>query len=158
MSSSKDDYKKYYEKKLRDGQEYQDYVAVQLYKRGIVIQNILSRKLQLRKENLMGLEIKFDEKFGKTRRLYIEIAEKSHPDNPEYVPSGVFREDNNWLFGIGNYEEFFVFGKKQLRRLYNENPPWLYRPQPKSTSKAFCIPEKQAKEYAELHVVFAKKN
>lgn len=152
-----DDYEKYYREKLRKGQAYQDFIAIQLYKRGIVIQNILSRKLQLRKENLMGLEIKLDEEFHKTRRLYIEIAEKAHPDNSRYVPSGVLRDDRNWLFGIGNYEEFFIFGKKQLRRLYDEKPPWLFWPRPTRTSKAFCIPEKQAREHAELHIVFDKK-
>ena len=101
-----------YSPNLEAARQYQDFIASSLLPRGIIIQNIQSKNGQLFGENLLGLEIKFDREFERTRNLYIETAEKSHPDNPKFVPSGIYRNDNSWLYGIGNYQEFFIFTKK----------------------------------------------
>lgn len=50
----------------------------------------------------------------KTGNLYIETKEKSNKLNPNFVDSGIYRDDNTWLFLIGNYEEIFIFSKKDL--------------------------------------------
>ena len=140
----------YYKEKLQQGLEYQDFICERLHHQGIVLQNIQSKKCQLRKENLLGLEIKFDDVMAKTNRIYIETEEKSDPTNDNYVPSGIYRDDECWLFGIGNYDIFFIFDKKMLRRLDANNPSWLFRPQPTSTSKGFCVPVEYAEKIAKV--------
>ena len=137
-----------YQPNLEAGIEYQDHVCMQLHQHGVVLQNIQSKKFQLKKENLLGMEIKFDRKFRKTGRFYIETAEKADPANPRYVPSGIYRQDDNWLFAIGDYADLYVFDKKALRRLDTAAPAWLFRPTPTPTSKGFCIPLDKAEEMA----------
>ena len=93
----------YYVKKLEEGLEFQDVATTALYQRGIVVVAYSSRRWQNeRGENMLGAEIKRDGKFRQTGNLYIETAEKSHPDNPAYVPSGIMRSDNSWLYVIGD--------------------------------------------------------
>ena len=54
-------------------------------------------------------EIKRDGKFRETGNLYIETAEKSHPDKYEFIPSGIMRQDNSWLFVIGDEKTIYIF-------------------------------------------------
>jgi hypothetical protein len=68
---------RYYREQLLEGIEFQDFIAEQLHLQGVVLQNFSSKKYQLRRENLLGLEIKFDKKYEKTGNLYIETAEKA---------------------------------------------------------------------------------
>ena len=99
-----------YEECLEAGLEYQDYVAEQLYNHGIPLMTYSSQKYQfLRGENKAGIEIKLDRKFRETGNFYVEIAEKRNCNNDVYVPSGIFRNDNTWLYVIGDYEDIFVF-------------------------------------------------
>ena len=155
MGTKPNNYKDYYADRLKAAQEYQDFLCEQLHEKGIVLQNMTSQKYQHRKENMLGMEIKFDDMIKKTGRMYIETDEKAHPDNPYYVPSGIYREDNSWLYAIGDYKELFVFGKKMLRRLDKHNPDWLYRPlKSKPTSRGFCIPKDKAIEIAENYIIF----
>jgi len=86
----------YYNEKLQQGLEFQDVVTRALYQRGIVVVGYSSRRFQVEQgENMLGAEIKRDGRFRETGNLYIEVAEKSHPDNPAYVSSGIHREDNS---------------------------------------------------------------
>ena len=109
---------KYYQEKLQQGLEYQDFALEQINKmNGMPIFQgaYSSRKYQNQKgESPSGLEIKFDNKFKDTGNLYIEIAEKSDPSNIEFIESGVMRKDNSWLYLIGDYKEAFLFLKKTL--------------------------------------------
>ena len=83
----RDSHNGYYVKKLEEGLEFQDVATTALYQRGIVVVAYSSRRWQdERGENMLGAEIKRDGKFRQTGNLYIETAEKSHPDNPVYVP------------------------------------------------------------------------
>ncbi|MDP2895020.1 MAG: hypothetical protein Q8Q12_00500 [bacterium] len=135
--------------------EYQDFLSRALSRRGIILQNMTSRKYQFWSENLLGLEIKFDDMMERTGRLYIETAEKAEPREGDYVPAGIYRDDECWLYGIGNYQRFFIFGKKTLQRLDHYNPDWLFHPQEdKPTSKGFCIPVEKAQELAERVIEF----
>jgi len=107
----------YYDIQLNDGQEYQDYVAHRLLSEGLVLVNFSTKRGQMEHgENALGLEIKYDKKFALTGNLWIETEERSTPVRP-YVASGIFRDDNSWLYGLGNYEEFFIFSKRTLRQL-----------------------------------------
>lgn len=97
---------------------YQDFITDQLRKATpcIIIQNYSSKEYQYRHgESATGIEIKYDSLFHQTGNLYIEIAEKSDSGLQNFTPSGVMRDDNTWLYLIGDYQQAFLFGKGQLR-------------------------------------------
>jgi hypothetical protein len=139
-------YHLYYKEQLEKGIEFQDYVNSLLFDIGIVVVQYQSRRYQFeRGENSGGIEIKFDDKFERTGNLYIECAEKSHPNNDHYMPSGIYRYDNSWLYAIGNYEVVYLFVTKHLRWLH-ERKPLIGKQTP--TSRGFLLPEILAKKYA----------
>jgi hypothetical protein len=139
-------YSSYYKDRLEKGIEFQDHVNSLLYDLGIVVVQYQSRRFQFeRGENSGGIEIKFDDKLERTGNLYIESAEKSHPGNAYYVPSGIYRLDNSWLYAIGNYKTVYLFVTRHLR--------WLHERQrfaeiQTPTSRGFLLPEIVAKKYA----------
>jgi hypothetical protein len=69
-------------------------------------------------ENQQGIEIKLDEGCIRYGRLSIEVAEKSRADNPNWVASGILKDDNTWLYVQGNYDRSWVFAKTWLLRVY----------------------------------------
>lgn len=102
-----------------------------------------SRRFQIAHgENMLGAEIKRDGKFRQTGNLYIETAEKAHPDNPRYVPAGIQREDNSWLYVIGDEQTLFIFSTKYLRLLAGR-----YRVVETPTSIGFLLPVAEAEKY-----------
>ncbi len=109
------------------GLEFQDFVCIHLAKDNIILQNLGSKLYQLRVgENLQGFEIKYDERCTDTQRLSIEVAEKSRDDSSlGWTPSGIFRDDNSWLYIQGNYKIIFVFAKNWLLRYCHEKTPEL---------------------------------
>ena len=134
--------------KLAEALEFQDFVAEKLYAVGLPLFNYASRKYQVEKgENKLGIEIKKDAKFNKTGNLWIEIAEKSDPTNPSYVSSGIFRNDNSWLYAIGDETTLFIFPKSLLVNLYNSQR-YKTMENGTKTSKGFLLPEKDARKYA----------
>lgn len=134
----------YYADKLEQGLEFQDVVTRALYQRGIVVIGYASRKGQIQHgENMLGAEIKRDGKFRETGNLYIEFAEKAHPDNADYVRSGIMRQDNSWLFVIGDEAAVFIFSTKYLRLLAPR-----YEIVEKPTSRGFLLPLVDAEKYA----------
>jgi len=148
-----------YGPRLEAGIEYQDFVCVELHKLGIILQNMSSRKYQLKHENLLGLEIKFDRRFRETGNLYIETHEKADPTNLEYVKSGIYRDDETWLYGIGDAETFFIFAKSTLRNFIEviDKLKWLKKPKPTSTSMGILIPLPQARKWAARVIEFGTK-
>ena len=140
----------YYQQKLDIGLRFQDVVTRALYQRGIVVVGFASRTFQTQVgENMLGAEIKRDDRFRATGNLYIEVAEKSHPDKCEYVPSGIHREDNSWLFVIGDELLVYIFATKYLRML---EPRYKHTETP--TSRGFLIPLVDASKYCirEIHL------
>jgi len=78
-------------------------------------------------ENHQGYEIKYDRGFVKTGNLFIEIAEKADPKNPDWIPSGIHRRDNTIFYCQGNLEILFIFEKLFLRKwFYEKNPPVIF--------------------------------
>ncbi len=145
-----------YRKKLVAGLEYQDFVVECLYAAGLPIISYSSKRYQtLIGENKAGLEIKFDRRFRTTHNFWIETAEKSRPDNPRWVPSGIFRDDNTWLYLMGDYVEIFVFAKRQLRWLYewdtDGRPHYPRKDIP--TSRGFLLPVDDARKRWAVHVL-----
>ena len=136
------------------GEQYQAFIQEELRHHGIIIYNYTTKEEQYNiGENKFGLEIKFDDKvftYDKKGRLYIETHEKAYIRDGEYAPSGILRRDNTWLYGVGNYNFFYIFSKPYLRRLYRSgisgfsNVSWIHWPKPTLTSKGFCIPLEKA--------------
>lgn len=136
---------------LENGYSFQDFVCIELAKESIILQNILSKKFQYQiGENLQGWEIKLDREFLKTGRLSIEIAEKIRADISYWTPSGIYRNDNSWLYIQGNFECFFIFGKKFLINLHNVkngNGDKKYKEGEIPTLKKFYLPLIDAEKY-----------
>lgn len=142
----------YYKEKLEQGLQYQDFVTDLLLKEiALPISSYASREYQAKKgENAQGVEIKCDSKMAETGNIYIEVAEKTHPDNPAFVPSGMYRADNTWLYVIGDYTVVYIFSKKFLR-LMHETGKYPSReagpPGKKPTSKGFLLSKAQTERY-----------
>lgn len=71
-------------------------------------------------ESKQGFEIKLDRRISDTGNLSIEIAEKSKASNLRFIPSGIARGDNTWLYLQGNYDVLFIFSKKRLIQIAHE--------------------------------------
>ncbi len=118
-------------------------VTNELYKRGIVVVGYASKRYQNKcGENLLGAEIKRDGRFRETENLYIEIAEKSHPDKEAFVDSGIKRQDSSWLFVIGDEKTIYIFSTKYLQLLCHR-----YKPVEGNTSKGYLMPVDDAEKY-----------
>ena len=132
------------------GKEYEEWVIAKyptVYP-GRKLTLLQGKQEQLRGETKEGVEIKFDDKiyaYCHSGRVYIEMYEKSRPENRDYVESGIFRDDNTKLLLIGDYSIWFLFSKQWLRWIERLDPPFLYRPKPTPTSIGFCIPVPNAK-------------
>ncbi len=143
-----------YKEKLEQGLYYQDFVMEQFYKIGIPLISYSSKEYQnMIGENKAGIEIKNDTLFPKTGNLYIEIAEKSKADNKNFVKSGIFRNDNTWLYVIGNMERIFIFSKKQLQFFYEKKK---FKEVENLTSKGYLIPVKEAEKVYALKIIETK--
>jgi hypothetical protein len=140
----------YYKEKLEAGLEYQDFIADELRKADpcIILCAYSSRKYQNEKgESASGIEIKHDMRFKDTGNLYIEVAEKSRAELPNYTPSGIYRNDNTFLYLIGDKEQAFLFSKAQLKILYENKAAWNskgIRERETPTSRGFTFPIKNA--------------
>jgi hypothetical protein len=135
-------------------QKYQDFVVDYCaLHAGLVIQVYGSREWQyLVGESRNGVEIKYDMMLIQTGNVYVEIGEKAGPRDGDYAPSGIYRDDNSWLYIIGNYDVFYVFAKTALRLLYNQvkdgQPRYPRRENKYKTSTGFLLTAKQADVYA----------
>lgn len=133
---------------FQDGLEFQDFVCSQLAARGVVLQNLSSRKYQFEiGENLQGFEIKLDARCAETGRLSIEIAEKSR-DNPNlgWTPSGIMRGDNTWLYIQGNRKILFIFARQFLLNYFSTKQPEVE--EKRGTIRTFYLPFEVAKKHA----------
>jgi len=148
-------YKEYYEKQLKDAQEFQDFVAERLYSIGLPLFNYASKKYQIEYgENKLGVEIKHDIKYENgSQNLYIEIAEKSNPTIDGYSLSGIYRNDNTWLYIIGGYNKIFIFSKKFLKQLHKTDKYKQVENETK-TSKGILLPVSIAEKYAAKILTF----
>jgi hypothetical protein len=138
------------------GNEFQDFVCMELAKQNIILQNINSKKFQFEVgENLQGFEIKYDSRCTgdngtvATNRLSIEIAEKTRAENSDFIPSGIYRNDNSWLYIQGNYMNFWIFSKNLLQKLHNSG---RYEESELPTVKKFYLPIADADKYCSKKV------
>ena len=134
-------------KPYQSGLEFQDFVVDLLREQlGIVITNYQSQRFQFGVgENKQGIEIKLDRDILRTKNVSIEIAEKARASNPYYVPSGIYRNDNSWLYIQGNWDIVFIFSKTILRLLRQSG---RYKIDTLPTLKRFLLPIDNARKYA----------
>jgi len=102
---------------LEEAWKYQDFITEQLFKIGISVNAYQSVDYQLRHgESASGIEIKNDKQMAKTQNIYIEFNQTTLRGST-HRDSGIKQNDDSWLYVIGDYQKFFVFGKNQLRSL-----------------------------------------
>lgn len=139
---------------LQVGAEFLDFVLVTLQPMGLYLQPFTSKKWQYQKgESLQGWEVKYDRRCTETGRLSIEVAEKVKAANVKWVPSGIYRSDNTWLYIQGNYTCFYIFIKRFLVALhktgrYEEHEEY-------GTVRAFYLPLAQVERNSFGHKVVA---
>jgi hypothetical protein len=139
-----------YSELLEAGQQYQDRVMAVLYRIGIVALCYSSKMNQYTQgESITGIEIKYDRKWRTSGNLYIETHERTTTDRP-FVKSGILREDNTWLWAIGDDSKLFLIGKKQLLLAYRMGK---YRTVVTATSKGFLLPVEDAEQYLAVRTV-----
>lgn len=146
-----------YDNSLEKGNMFEDFVCIELAKNNIILQNINSKKFQYETgENLQGFEIKYDARCTgcnntmATNQLSIEIAEKSKADNIYFVPSGIYRSDNSWLYIQGNYHQFWIFSKSILILLHKTN---RYKEHELPTVRKFYLPLLDADRYCAKKII-----
>lgn len=131
---------------IENGNRFQDYICdLLLDKYGIIVQNYTSALYQFKKgENKQGFEIKFDHWCSITKRLSIEIAERTNIEN-SFVQSGIYRKDNSIFYVHGNMDIVFLFSKKMLQGMHKTG---RYEEKEEPTIKAFYIPFEHAIKYS----------
>ena len=141
----------YYKEKFEAGLEYQDWLCDFLLKHyGIFLGQYSSRKYQQKKgETQAGYEIKHDMQMETTRNVFIEISEKSNDNIKNWTPSGIYREDNCWIYVIGNYKEILIFSKSQLQKVVEsenllKSHGMKYKEIKMGTSKGYTLPIQKA--------------
>lgn len=133
---------------LQVGAEFLDFVTVALAKRGLYLQPFTSKKYQYTKgESLQGWEVKLDNRFTDTGRLSIEIAEKTNFANAAWANSGIYRNDNTWIYIQGNYQYFYIFLKKHLIGLHKSGRYEIAESH--GTVRKFYLPLTDAEKYGE---------
>ena len=151
---------------LNIGQEYQDFIVEQSAKElGITISIFQSKKYQFaRGESLQGVEIKYDARSTgdctyyectATNNVAIEIAEKTNANNYTYCPSGIYRDDNSWLYIVGNYDCAWIFAKTTLILLHKAATK-PYRINELPTLKSMLLPISHADKYCAKKLTFNK--
>ena len=138
----------YYEDRLAEGQKFEEYIKKVFFERFAINLDFTGKDNQnLIGETLQGIEVKFDNRFKETRNIYIEVAEKTNPANDEYIKSGIYREDNTWLYVIGDYDTLYMFSKKHLKLLKDKCQSVIT-----PTSMGFLVPQFMSDETCILKI------
>lgn len=114
-------YTQVYLDSLKEGREFEEYCYrwIEVHKRTRITPCHTRDEQNNVGENYFGLEIKLDKMFRTTRRLYIELRERSRVQY-NYTDAGIFRRDNSFLYAVGDREILYVFSKNSLRLFYEQ--------------------------------------
>ena len=142
-------YDAYRANKIESGLLYQDFICDLLLQTiGLPVIQYASRVYQAQiGESRTGVEIKHDEKYAQTGNLWIEVAEKARPRPGDYAQSGIQRNDNTWLYVIGNYDVVFLFAKRILCALA-QSGKYPLRENGTKTSQGYLLPDAHAQRFA----------
>ena len=141
-----------YRQLLEEGNKFEYAIAeVFAHRLGIILTPHTTKETQLIGENKQGIEIKLDRLINKTGNIYIETEEKSDKANLNYAPSGIYRNDNTWLYVIGNMvSKIYIFGKRILQGMDRTKK---YKAVEIATSRGFLLPVADGEKYA-LKILF----
>lgn len=152
------------------GSRYQDILAHELTKIGICLQCHTSAFFQMNYgESVNGIEVKHDSKIVKTGNIFFEFN-AINKKSDKFVDGGIEKEDNAWLYIIGNGKECWVFSKKQLKSLFRKvkSNPELYKEKgiylrthfdkdtKQATANGMCVCLGYCEELCINHLVFGK--
>lgn len=138
----------------REREKYESFICERLHEHGIIAQPIWGRPPGHRCGNLLGIDIIYDPRMGLRGGVYIETHVMEVPPLPVLIRSTLFRDVGAWLYGIGDHELFFIFGKKALRRLISAMDkyfPLLAEAEKiqTATGKGILLPFEQAERLAD---------
>ena len=103
------------------GEEYQDFIQHELYKEGLILLFNSSAKYQLSEgEGITHVEIKYDRKVKGTGNVFIETMAEDKTKT-SFIPGGIFKNDNCWLYIIGDYNRAWMFCKTQLQAMWEKD-------------------------------------
>jgi len=145
------------------GEEYQDFITNYMSKNlGISITIFKSKKYQYNiGETVQGVEIKYDarstgdctyKECKASGNVGIEVAEKTNASNMNFIESGIYRNDNSWLYIVGNYDCAWIFNKNLLKILHVSNRYTTVQTLP--TMKSMLLPIEEADKYCAKKLIF----
>lgn len=141
LRQQQEEHEVYYKVKFEEALFYQDFVVDVLLKElGFAVTQYASRQYQCTVgESRQGVEIKHDWQYAKTGNLFIEVGEKAKPRPGPFAPSGIRRDDNSWLYVIGDYNTIFGYSITILRLLQDSGnyPSFIID---RGTSIGFLLP------------------
>lgn len=137
----------YYGEQLEKAEAWEQYIVERLQAEGRVVERHKTRAAQYAHgDTTIGLELKFDLELTRTGNLYIEVAEKSRPEQAEWIDSGIYaRADFKW-YGVGDYRDFYIFRRSALKRLAPQMPTFTIA---RGTSRGFLLEPPQREELVE---------
>jgi len=140
-----------YRADLKDGQEFQDFIAFKwAHVIGLPLCIYTSTKWQKEHgENPQGVEIKYDRRFRDTGNVFIETACRPSGTG-QFFPGGIYSLGGNffpqssWLYVIGDYETTWTLPTSWLARLHAAGN---YRFYEGATMKGYLFPVEGADKY-----------
>ena len=108
-----------YQELLNVGREFEVYVEDEFLKWGIDLEMYTDSEGQYKGENKLGLEIKRDRRLADTNNVYIQYMERMD-DNKPLVEAGILKKDNSKYWIVGDYDDYYIFYKKDLISIYNK--------------------------------------
>jgi hypothetical protein len=111
------------EQKFKKGISFESYIADWFQKeKGISLSTYHAHNEQRKGENRQGVEIKNDQLFKDTGNLFISVKRQY---GSLMINWGVFKEDNTWLYVIGDKSKHWIFLRKNLQRYFVVKQPIL---------------------------------
>lgn len=147
----------YYNRQRKEAEEFQDWLMLELNKRGIIIQIFTSKEYQYAHgETPARDEIKFDKEALRYPNLWIEFYEKKYSENLNYVKSGILRENIiRWFHG--NYEWVYIFDKRRLLEYILNNQKkgrFQLKENIRKTSMGALLPQSEANSICSRKIRF----
>ncbi len=136
-----------YENLYEDGLKFQDFCIPIFLQIGMPLMIYGSKEMQLKGENMNGIELKLDRKIKD--RLLIEYQEKSKANNEFWVDSGILKKDNSYLYAVGNEGQIWLLPRKVLVRLFNlySHGSPVYTRGSSATGRWYYLPIEEADYY-----------